>query len=81
MSIEIPDESLRELITRPEDLRREVVIAMYEAGKIGGGKARELLGLDVRSWDGLAKARGLRGAYDVEDFEQDIKNLRELGRL
>ena len=79
MSIDIPTETLRQLVQHPLDLQREVIVAMYQAGEIMSGKARELLGMSVFEWDGLRKDRGLRGAYDVEDLESDVTTLKELG--
>ena len=81
MNIEIPTETLRELIERPDELKREVILAMYQARELTGGKARELLGLTVGEWDGLRKQRRLRGAYDVADLEKDMATLKELGLL
>ena len=79
MSIDIPTETLRELVRHPGDLQREVILAMYQAREITSGKARELLGLTVGDWDGLRKERGLRGAYGVDDLEKDVATLKNLG--
>jgi predicted HTH domain antitoxin len=79
MSIDIPTETLRELVNHPTDLQREVIIAMYQAGELTGGKARELLGLTVFEWDSVRKERGLRSAYEIEDLNQDVATLKELG--
>jgi len=79
MSIDIPTDTLRELVKHPDDLQREVIIAMYQAREMTGGKARELLGLSVFQWDELRKERGLRGAYDVADLEKDVATLKKLG--
>ncbi len=79
MSIDIPTETLRELVQNPQDLQREVIIAMYQAGELMSGKARQLLGLTVFEWDGLRKERQLRGAYDVADLEKDVETLKKLG--
>ncbi|MEA3211966.1 MAG: hypothetical protein QOE70_5023 [Chthoniobacter sp.] len=81
MSIDIPTDTLRELVRHPDDFQREVILAMYEANEITSGKACEILGLDVQAWDMLRRARRLRGAYGVEDLESDVRTLKELGRL
>lgn len=80
MSIDIPTATLRELVRHPDELQREIIIAMYQAKELTGGKAREMLGLDVCRWDRLCAERNLRGAYDVEDLEKDIETLKSLGR-
>ncbi len=47
MSIDIPTETLRELVQHPDELQREIVLAMYQSEEFTGGKAREMLGLTV----------------------------------
>ena len=79
MSIDIPAATLRELVQHPDELQREIIIAMYQAKELTGGKAREMLGLTVFEWDGLRKERGLRGAYDVAELEKDVATLKKLG--
>ena len=79
MSIDIPIETLRELVQHPNELQREIIIAMYEAAELTGGKAREMLGLSVNDWDGLRKERGLRGAYGEKAFAQDVATFKKLG--
>ncbi len=61
MSIDIPTDTLRELVKHPDELQREVIIAMYQAGELMSGKARELLGLTVFQWDGTPE--GARAAW------------------
>ena len=80
MSIDIPTATLRELVQHPDELQREIIIAMYQAEELAGGKAREMLGLGVCDWDRLCSERNLRGAYDAKDLEQDVETLKSLGR-
>ena len=81
MSIDIPTATLRELVRHPDELQREIVIAMYQAKELTGGKARELLGMTVSQWDGVRKERGLRGAYGQTEFDQDMASFKKLGWL
>ncbi len=81
MSIDIPTEKLRDLVLRPNDLQREIIIAMYQAEELTSGKAREMLGMSVTEWDQLRAERGLRGAYGEAEFEQDMDAFRKLGWL
>lgn len=81
MSIDIPTATLRELVQHPDELQREIILAMYEARELTGGKAREMLGLTVFAWDGLRKERGLRGAYGETEFAQDVDSFKKLGWL
>jgi len=79
MSIDIPTQKLRELVQHPDELQREIIIAMYQANELTGGKAREMLGLSVSQWDALRKERGLRGAYGETELQQDMATFKKLG--
>jgi len=79
--IEIPREVLHSARTTPEELKRELAILLYQQNKISFGKARELTGLNVWSFQQLLGDRGINIHYDVEDFDEDMQNLKKLGRL
>ena len=79
--IEIPREVLHSARTTPEELKRELAILLYQQNKISFGKARELTGLNVWSFQQLLGHRGINIHYDVEDFDEDMQNLKKLGRL
>jgi len=77
MSITIPDAATES----PRRLLEETVIALWSAGAISGGKAGRLLGMTrIEFWD-FAGKRGATWPYTVEMLEQDVRNLKELGRL
>lgn len=62
-------------------LRRELALALYAQRRLSLGKARELAGLSLwefRQWLGL---RRIEAHYDVNNLQDDIETLRELGRL
>ncbi len=79
--IEIPREVLHSARTTPEELKRELAILLYQQNKISFGKARELTGLNVWSFQQLLGDRGINIHYDVKDFDEDMQNLKKLGRL
>ena len=80
MSIDIPTATLRDLVQHPDELQREIIIAMYQAEELAGGKAREMLKMSVRAWHELLQTRGLRPPYDVQDLRDDVRTLKEMGR-
>jgi len=45
------------------------------------GKARELAGMTVGAFQQLLGSRAIPVHYDVEDYEEDLTALKELGRL
>ena len=81
ISIEIPREVAHAARMRPRDLRRELAIYLFQQGRLSFGKAREMAGMTVWAFQQLLASRGIHVHYDVEDYEEDLTTLKELGRL
>ena len=81
VTIEIPREILHVTRMTPEELRRELAVSLFQQGKLSFGKARELAGMTVWSFQQLLGSREIPVHYGVEDYEEDLTTLRELGRL
>jgi predicted HTH domain antitoxin len=62
-------------------LKRELAIHLYGQGKLSFGKAREMAGMTVWEFQQLLGTRRIPVQYDIEDYEEDISTLKELGRL
>ena len=82
LSIEISDDLLQaiklptaEASTR---LRRELALRLYEKELLSFGKARELAGMTRWAFHDYLGEEGISRRYDVEEFEEDIKTLKEL---
>ena len=54
---------------------------MFQQGKLSFGKAREMAGMTAWAFQQLLGSRGIAVHYDVEEYEEDLQTLRELGRL
>ena len=80
VSIEIPREILHIARMTPEELRQELAVYLFQQGKLSFGKAREMAGMTVWAFQQLLGARGIPIHYNVEDYEQDLTTLKELGR-
>jgi predicted HTH domain antitoxin len=65
----------------PLGLKRELALYLFEQGKLSFGKARELAEMTVWEFQQLLGSRGIAIHYDVEDYEEDLATLRELGQL
>jgi predicted HTH domain antitoxin len=65
----------------PQGLKRELALYLFEQGKLSFGKARELDEMTVWEFQQLLGSRGISIHYDVEDYEEDLATLRELGQL
>jgi predicted HTH domain antitoxin len=81
VSIEIPREVLHVARMTPEELRQELAVHLFQQGKLSFGKAREVAGTTAWAFQQLLGGRGIPVHYDVEDYEQDLKTLKELGRI
>ncbi|RKY58177.1 MAG: UPF0175 family protein [Candidatus Latescibacterota bacterium] len=81
ISIEIPREVVHITRMTPEELRRELAVYLFQQGKLSFGKAREMADMTVWEFQQLLGMRGIPVHYDIEDYEEDIATLKELGRL
>ena len=81
VAIEIPREVVHATKMSPDELKRELAIHLFQQGKLSFGKAREMAAMTVWGFQQLLGARGIHVHYGVEDYEEDLEALRELGRL
>ncbi len=81
ISIEIPREIVHATRMTPEELRSELAVHLFQQGKLSFGKAREMAGMSVWSFQQLLSTRGIPAHYDIREYEEDISTLKELGRL
>jgi predicted HTH domain antitoxin len=81
ISIEIPREVAHIARMTPEELRRELAVYLFQQGKLSFGKAREVTGMTAWAFQQLLGSRSIPVHYDVEDYEQDLVTLKELGRI
>lgn len=82
MSVIVSDEILQASGLTPSDFRQEIALYMFQTGRLTLGYASQLADMHPNSFRQLLKQHNIPlYSYDVEDFELDLKNLRELGRL
>ncbi|HAZ45428.1 MAG TPA: hypothetical protein DDW76_06500 [Cyanobacteria bacterium UBA11369] len=82
MSVIISDDILQASGLNPSEFRQEIALYMFQTGRLTLGYASQLADIHPNSFRQLLKQRHIPlYSYDVEDFELDLKNLRELGRL
>jgi len=80
MSVTIPDEILEAARMSEAELRQELAVLLFQQDRLTLAQAGRLAGLDLLRFQHLAASRGISVHYDVEDFEQDLATLRDLGR-
>jgi len=81
ISLEIPREIGHATRMTPQELRQELAVHLFEQGKLSFGKAREMTDLSVWTFQQLLGSRGIPSHYGLEDYEEDLNTLKELGRL
>ncbi|KJH72585.1 UPF0175 family protein [Aliterella atlantica] len=82
MSVVISDEILQASQLSPSEFRQEIALHLFQTGRLTLRYASQLADLHPNAFRQLLKQRNIPlYCYDVEDFELDLKNLRELGRL
>lgn len=82
MSVVISDEILQASQLTPSEFRQEIAIHLFQTGRLTLGYASRLADIPLNEFRQLLKQRNVAlYSYDVEDFELDLKNLQELGRL
>lgn len=81
MNIVIPDEVLQTTRMSEAELMQEIAVMLFQKEKLTLGQASNLAGMNQLAFQHLLASRQISVHYDVEDFEADLKTLRELGRL
>jgi predicted HTH domain antitoxin len=81
MSLTIPDQLLRSARITADELRVEIAVVLYQQEKLTLAQAARFARMGRFEFQNLLASREIPLNYDVADFEQDLKNLRELGRL
>jgi len=81
IAIDIPREILHAARISPAEVRRELAVLLFAQGRLSFGKARELAEMTHWQFQQLLGSRDIAPHYDVDDFEQDLRTLHEMGRL
>ena len=81
MSLTISDELLHSAHMSEEELSLEIAVLLYQREKLTLAQAARLAKMGRVQFQHLLASRRIPLNYDVSDLEQDLKTLRELGRL
>jgi predicted HTH domain antitoxin len=82
MSVTISDDILQAYQLTPKEFCQEIALFLFQTGRLTLGYASKLAEMHPNDFRQLLKQRNIPlYVYDVEDFELDLKNLRELERL
>ena len=82
MSIVISDTILKASRLTSNERLREITLHLFQIGSLTLGYASQLAEMEPNDFRQFLRLRKIPlYSYDVEDFELDLKNLQELGRL
>lgn len=81
MSIVISDEILATTRMSESELKQEIAVMLFEKEKLTLAQASRFAGMNRIMFQHLLASRQIPIHYSVNDFEKDIQNLREMGRL
>jgi predicted HTH domain antitoxin len=78
MQVEIPEAAIAGTGLTPDQVRLEVAVALYRDRKVSMGRAARLAGQPRIPFQQELARRGVTVDYDVEDFEEDLRNIQSL---
>ncbi len=77
----IPEDILQATRMSDEELKQEIAVMLFQKEKLTLGQAAHLAGTSQLQFQHLLASRQIPVHYDVEEFEEDLKTLKDLGRL
>ena len=81
MSFLISNELLATTRMSEMEMKQEIAVMLFQKEKLTLAQASRLAGMKQVAFQHLLASRQIPMHYDAEDFEEDIKKLREMGRL
>lgn len=81
MTIVIPNEILTATRMTEGEMKQEIAVMLFQKEKLTLAQASRFAGMNRIAFQHLLASRQIPLHYGVEDFEQDINNLRQMGRL
>ena len=80
MSLTIPDDLLALAHLSEEEALRELAIALFQQERLTLSQAARMGKMDIGSFMTLLGSRKISLHYGVNDLEEDLQTLRELGK-
>lgn len=77
--VEIPQDILDSARLSVEELKLELALSLYARGRLSSGKARELAGRSLWEFRQLLASRQIAPHYDLQELEEDVETLHDLG--
>lgn len=81
MPVTIPDEVLTAAHLSEPELKRELAVTLFQQERLTLAQASRLAEMDRLSFQAVLAERQVPIHYDINDFHDDLRTLRKLGRL
>ena len=81
MSIVISDQIVAATRMSEAEMKQEIAVMLFQREKLTLAQASRFAQMNRIAFQHLLASRKIPVHYDVQNFEQDIKNLQEMGRL
>ena len=80
MSILISDDILQSARLTEDELKQEIAILLFQKEKLTLAQASRFAGMTRLQFQHLLASRKIPVHYDVAEFEEDLKTLKESGK-
>lgn len=80
MSVIISNDILQATRMTEDELRQEIAVLLFQKEKLTLGQASRLAGMSRLQFQHILASRQIPVHYDVAEFEEDLKTLKELSQ-
>jgi len=81
MGLTIPDEIVYSTRMSVPELKQEIAVMLFQKEKLTMEQASKFAEVSIIQFQHLIASRQVPVHYDVGDFEQDLRTLRQMKRL
>lgn len=81
MGVIVPDEILQAARMTEEELKQEIAVLLFQKEKLTLAQASRLGGMSRLQFQHLLASRQIPVHYDVAELDEDLRTLKDAGRL
>jgi len=81
MSILISDDILQSARLTEDEFKQEIAVLLFQKEKLTLAQASRFAGMTRLQFQHLLASRKIPVHYDIAEFEEDLKTLKESGKL
>ncbi len=81
MSILISDDILQSARLTEDEFKQEIAVLLFQKEKMTLAQASRFAGMTRLQFQHLLASRKIPVHYDIAEFEEDLKTLKDSGRL